>query len=60
MEGFIDRYGMPVLKNADGKVRGIDNEWITQGAVEYWDNEVESLKNDPDALNEYYRQFSKD
>lgn len=59
MEGFIDRYGMPVLKNADGKVRGIDNEWITQGAVEYWDNEVESLKNDPDALNEYYRQFPR-
>tara|TARA_R110002094_G_scaffold33014_5_gene45525 strand:- start:189 stop:1841 length:1653 start_codon:yes stop_codon:yes gene_type:complete len=59
MEGFIDRYGMPVLKNVDGKVRGIDNEWITQGAVEYWDNEVESLKNDPDALNEYYRQFPR-
>jgi len=59
MEGFIDRYGMPVLKNADGKVKGIDNEWITQGAVEYWDNEVESLKNDPDALNEYYRQFPR-
>jgi hypothetical protein len=59
MEGFIDRYGMPVIKNADGKVRGIDDEWITQGAIEYWDNEVESLKNDPDALNEYYRQFPR-
>jgi len=59
MEGFIDRYGMPVLKNVDDKVKGIDNEWITQGAVEYWDNEVESLKNDPDALNEYYRQFPR-
>ena len=59
MEGFIDRYGMPVIKNADGKVRGIDDGWITQGAIEYWDNEVESLKNDPDALNEYYRQFPR-
>ena len=27
--------------------------------VEYWNNEVESLKNDPDALNEFYRQFPR-
>ena len=57
MEGFIDRYGMPVIHNDGEKIRGIDGEWITQGALDYWDNEVESLKNDPDALNEYYRQF---
>tara|TARA_R110002167_G_scaffold253027_3_gene459381 strand:- start:15328 stop:17493 length:2166 start_codon:yes stop_codon:yes gene_type:complete len=27
--------------------------------VEYWNNEVDSLKNDPDALNEFYRQFPR-
>jgi len=27
--------------------------------IEYWNNEVESLKNDPDALNEFYRQFPR-
>ena len=27
------------------------------GAIDYWTNEVESLSQDPDALNEFYRQF---
>lgn len=59
MEGFIDRYGMPVLDTPPTEVLGIDNEMITQGAIEYWENEVESMKSDPDALNEYYRQFPR-
>ena len=59
MEGFIDKYGMPVLKTPRKEVEGIDGEMIYQGSVAYWENEVESLKNDPDALNEYYRQFPR-
>ena len=59
MEGFIDRYGMPVMQNDGQKIKGIDGEWITHSALDYWDNEVESLKHDPDALNEYYRQFPR-
>jgi len=59
MEGFIDRYGMPVLETPPVEVLGIDNEMISMGAIEYWENEVDSLKNDPDALNEYYRQFPR-
>jgi len=59
MEGFIDRYGNPVLDTPPVKVLGIDNETISMGAIEYWENEVESLKNDADALNEYYRQFPR-
>ena len=59
MEGFIDRFGMPVFRTPVKPVRGIDNEPITQGAISYWENEVESLKQDPDALNEYYRQFPR-
>ena len=59
MEGFIDRYGMPVFKNPEQGVEGIDGETIYQGAVDYWDNEVDSLKKDPDALNEFYRQFPR-
>jgi len=59
MEGFIDIYGMPVLKNPTKPIRGIDGEMISQGAINYWENEVESLKNDPDALNEFYRQFPR-
>ncbi len=59
MEGFIDRYGMPVFKNPEQEVEGIDGEKIYQGAIDYWENEVESLKKDPDALNEFYRQFPR-
>jgi|TARA_R100001463_G_scaffold42860_1_gene89639 hypothetical protein len=59
MEGFIDRYGMPVLETPKEPVLGIDNAMIKIGAIEYWQNEVDSLKSDPDALNEYYRQFPR-
>jgi len=59
MEGFIDQYGMPVLDNPEKPVRGIDDEIINQGAINYWENEVNSLNSDPDALNEFYRQFPR-
>ena len=59
MEGFIDRYGMPVLRKPIDKIKGVDNQWITNGAIDYWEAEVDSLKNDPDALNEFYRQFPR-
>ena len=59
MEGFIDLYGMPVFENPKTPVMGIDGEMITQGAINYWQNEVDSLKSDADALNEFYRQFPR-
>jgi len=59
MEGFIDRYGMPVFKTPETPILGIDGEMIHQGAVDYWEAEVASLKNDADALNEFYRQFPR-
>ena len=59
MEGFIDRYGMPVLRKPSKPIRGVDDNWINNGAVDYWEAEVESLKSDPDALNEFYRQFPR-
>ena len=59
MEGFIDRFGMPVFRKPEKKVRGVDDEWITNGAIDYWEAEVDSLKKDADALNEFYRQFPR-
>ncbi len=59
MEGFIDVFGMPVIRKPDRKTRGVDGGWISVGAIEYWENEVDSLKNDADALNEFYRQFPR-
>ena len=59
MEGFIDKHGMPVFENPEVSLEGVDGEDIYQGAVNYWEGEVESLKNDADALNEFYRQFPR-
>ena len=59
MEGFIDRYGMPVFKKPATSIEGVDGEMISNGAVDYWTAEVDSLKSDADALNEFYRQFPR-
>lgn len=59
MEGFIDRYGMPVFRKPEEPVEGVDGVKISNGAIDYWENEVDSLKSDPDALNEFYRQFPR-
>ena len=59
MEGFIDKYGQPVFKKTKTPIEGIDGELINNGAIDYWEAEVESLKGDADALNEFYRQFPR-
>ena len=59
MEGFIDKHGHPVFNTPESVVEGIDGMDIDVGVIDYWNNEVESLKNDPDALNEFYRQFPR-
>jgi hypothetical protein len=59
MEGFIDRYGMPVLRKPAEPLEGVDGMNIINGAIDYWEAEVDSLKNDSDALNEFYRQFPR-
>jgi hypothetical protein len=58
-EGYIDEYGMPVFHNPEKPVKGIDGGTIKIGVIDYWQNEVDSLKSDPDALNEFYRQFPR-
>jgi hypothetical protein len=59
-EGFIDEYGFPVFDNpGDAKRLGPDGELIDIGVVDSWENEVDGLKEDQDALNEFYRQFPR-
>ena len=58
-EGFIDEYGQPVFNNPDGEVLDPFGDVIEQGVIDYWENEVDGLKQDQDALNEYYRQFPR-
>ncbi len=58
-EGFIDKYGYPVFNTPSEPLEGIDGEKIFTGVIEHWENEVDGLKDDSDALNEYYRQFPR-
>ena len=58
-EGFIDEYGQPVFNNPRKKVVDPWGDEIEQGVINYWETEVEGLRNDQDALNEYYRQFPR-
>jgi len=58
-EGYIDTYGHPVFDTPKQPVKGIDGQEIQIGVIEHWENEVDGLKDDPDALNELYRQFPR-
>ena len=58
-EGFIDEYGRPVFNTPRRECYGPDGELIDVGVIDHWNNEAEGLKNDQDALNEFYRQFPR-
>jgi len=58
-EGYIDMYGIPVFETPKTKTFGPDGYQIKIGVIDYWDNEVDGLKNDQDSLNEFYRQFPR-
>jgi hypothetical protein len=58
-EGYIDAYGIPVFDTPNKPVEGPQGEKIKIGVIEYWENEVEGLKQDQDGLNEFYRQFPR-
>jgi hypothetical protein len=58
-EGYIDSYGTPVFDTPEEEVLGPQGDVIDFGVIEYWQNEVDGLKGDQDALNEFYRQFPR-
>ena len=58
-EGFIDEYGIPVFTTPDTDVFAPDGELIDIGVIDNWQNEADGLKDDQDALNEFYRQFPR-
>jgi len=58
-EGFIDEHGIPVFTNPDIDVFDPSGELIDVGVIDNWQNEVDGLKGDHDALNEFYRQFPR-
>ena len=58
-EGYIDSYGYPVFDTPEEPVEALDGSIIEIGVIEFWDNEVEGLKDDSDGLNEFYRQYPR-
>jgi hypothetical protein len=58
-EGYIDAYGLPVFDTPEQPVKAPDGSKIDIGVINYWQNEVDGLKHDQDALNEFYRQFPR-
>ena len=59
-EGFIDQHGQPVFDTPeDDTILDPFGDTIDTGVIDYWENEVDGLKGDQDALNEYYRQFPR-
>ena len=58
-EGFMDKYGQPVFDTPNEDVVGPHGDLIDIGVIEHWQNEAEGLRNDQDALNEFYRQFPR-
>ena len=58
-EGFIDSYGHPVFDPPETEVKGPYGDYIDTGIIEHWENEADGLRNDGDALNEFYRQFPR-
>ena len=58
-EGYIDSYGIPVFEDPKEKILGPHGNEIKSGVITYWQNEVDGLKGDQEALNEFYRQFPR-
>ena len=58
-EGFIDEHGHPVFDTPKKTVLSPQGDAIDIGVIEHWNNEVDGLKGDQDALNELYRQFPR-
>ena len=58
-EGFIDEYGHPVFDTPTEEVLDTYGDVIEMGVIENWNNEADGLRDDQDALNEFYRQFPR-
>ena len=58
-EGFIDEYGQPVFNTPDVEAVDPHGDTIDYGVIDHWENEVDGLRDDQDALNEFYRQFPR-
>ena len=58
-EGFIDEYGQPVFNSPREQSFDPHGLEIDYGVIDHWENEADGLRDDQDALNEFYRQFPR-
>ena len=58
-EGFMDQYGRPVFETPEEEILDHYGDYIDIGVIDHWQNEADGLRNDQDALNEFYRQFPR-
>lgn len=55
-EGFFDTYGFAIVEDPKEPVLNDLGKYISIGAITHWNNEEHSKRNDPEGLNEFYRQ----
>lgn len=57
LEGFFDEYGFSIVDDPKAPIKNDLNKYVDIGSVTYLKNELEALKDDPEAQNEFLRQF---
>ncbi|RDY57574.1 hypothetical protein DX873_18625 [Flagellimonas nanhaiensis] len=57
MEGMFDRFGFSIVEDPKKPIRTDEGRMTKTGTKTYLKNKAESLKNDPEKLNEFKRQF---
>lgn len=59
IEGFFDQYGFSIVEDPEKPVLNEFGKYVSIGAARYLKNELDSLKDDPEAYNEQLRQFPR-
>jgi len=57
LEGFFDEYGFSIVETPKKPIKNDLGKYVSIGCEEYLHNEAEALKDDPEKLNEFLRQF---
>lgn len=59
LEGYYDEFGFCIAKDPLKPIKNDLGDFVSIGSNTHLDNELESLKQDPDAYNEQLRQFPR-
>lgn len=57
LEGKFDRFGYTIIEDPKKPIRTDEGVLTTEGTITWLNNKSESLKDDPEILNEFKRQF---